>query len=102
MSISFSMPTHDDEFSGLDFAAGVLTGARSFRIDKLGRLTGVNVPQVWTPGENTASCRKDDLRGGGITRRLGREHLRFRRWDSQSLRGHQMTVATCRNKEVAP
>lgn len=48
------------EFSGIDFATGVVTGVRSFKIDKLGRLTGINYPQVWKPGENLAECRKKD------------------------------------------
>jgi hypothetical protein len=46
-----------NEFSGVGFAAGVVTGVRSFEVDKLGRLTGVTVKQIWKPGENTAECR---------------------------------------------
>ena len=57
-----------DEFSGIDqmiepamqeagFAVGVVRGVRSFKIDKLGRLTGVNYQAVWMPGENHAECR---------------------------------------------
>lgn len=61
------------EFAGVDylatpeveeagFAAGSVKGARSFKIDKLGRLTGVHHAQVWKPGENEAACkrRQDD------------------------------------------
>lgn len=46
----------DEEFS-LALGMGVVTGARSFLIDALGRLTGVAYPQVWTPGENVAVCK---------------------------------------------
>ncbi|GAA4774361.1 hypothetical protein [Microbacterium gilvum] len=57
-----------DEFSGktvlnlpeledVGFSAGVVRGVRSFRVDKLGRLTGVHHKQIWTPGENEAMCR---------------------------------------------
>lgn len=45
------------EFSGKEFAAGVARGARSFRVDALGRLTGVSYRVVWTPGENEATCK---------------------------------------------
>lgn len=46
------------EFDGkqADFAPGVVTGTRSFAVDKLGRLLGVAYAAVWTPGENTAKC----------------------------------------------
>lgn len=59
-----------DEFSGIDqmiepvameeagFAVGVVRGVRSFKIDKLGRLTGVTYDQIWRPGENAAECRR--------------------------------------------
>jgi hypothetical protein len=52
-----------DEFSGPAFAEGVVRGARSWNVDKLGRLTGVTFKQVWRPGENTAECRarEDDF-----------------------------------------
>lgn len=49
-----------DEFGGFGFALGQVRGARSFDVDKLGRLTGVTFKQVWRPGENTAECRKGD------------------------------------------
>lgn len=48
------------EFSGFGFAPGVVRGARSFKIDKLGRLTGIHYAQVWRPGENEAECRKGE------------------------------------------
>jgi hypothetical protein len=46
------------EFDGnrADFAPGVVTGTRSFDVDKLGRLRGVAYNSVWLPGENTAEC----------------------------------------------
>lgn len=50
----------DPSFSGLEFAAGTAKGARSFRVDELGRLTGIHFPQVWTPGENVAECRASE------------------------------------------
>jgi len=37
-----------------------MTGARSFRVDKLGRLTGIHFPQIWKPGENVAECRAEN------------------------------------------
>jgi len=46
----------DPRFSGKEFAAGSVKGARSFRIDIYGRLTGIHYRQVWTPGENEATC----------------------------------------------
>lgn len=49
-----------EEFGGRGFAAGSVKGARSWNIDKLGRLIGVTYPQVWVPGENHAACRKTD------------------------------------------
>lgn len=39
-----------------DFVAGVVTGTRSFGVDKLGRLLGVTYPSIWVPGENEAKC----------------------------------------------
>lgn len=46
------------EFDGRtrDFAAGVVTGTRSFDVDKLGRRVGVAFATVWRPGENVARC----------------------------------------------
>lgn len=46
----------DVRFSGKEFAANSVKGARSFRIDALGRLTGVSFKKVWMPGENTSEC----------------------------------------------
>lgn len=55
------------EFSDREFVAGSLTGIRSFRIDPLGRLTGVSQQTVWRPGENRAECLKVTMRlGGGL------------------------------------
>lgn len=48
----------ESEFAGFALAIGVVRGARSFEVDKLGRLTGIHYPQVWVPGENVAECRK--------------------------------------------
>lgn len=50
----------EQEFGLISFALGVVTGARSFKVDKLGRLTGIHYPQIWTPVENVAECRKRD------------------------------------------
>lgn len=51
-------PRPAGEFDGkqADFAAGVVTGTRSFEVDKLGRLLGVAYKAIWTPGENVAKC----------------------------------------------
>lgn len=48
------------DFSDRPFVAGVITGLRAFRIDPLGRLTGVVHRDVWTPGENVGVCHKSD------------------------------------------
>lgn len=44
------------DFSDRPFVAGALTGLRAFRVDSLGRLTGITYKDVWTPGENVAQC----------------------------------------------
>jgi hypothetical protein len=49
-----------EEFTGLGFAPGSVKGVRSFKVDKFGRLTGVTFEKVWTPGENSAECLRDD------------------------------------------
>jgi hypothetical protein len=54
------------EFSDRPFVAGSLTGIRSFKIDNLGRLTGVSLTKVWTPGDNTAKCYREDYSRGGL------------------------------------
>lgn len=54
------------EFGGIGFALGTVRGARSFQVDKLGRLTGVSYSQVWRPGENDAECRKADASIGSF------------------------------------
>lgn len=51
------------DFSDRTFVAGSLFGLRSFKTDSLARLTGVTVPQVWTPGENLAECKRPDNSG---------------------------------------
>lgn len=68
----------DGEFDGkrAEFAAGVVTGTRSFDVDNLGRLLGVSFRAVWLPGENEAKCMERDdadyyrqvLLGGSPTR----------------------------------
>lgn len=45
------------DFSDRPFVAGSLTGVRSFRVDSLGRLTGVHQRTVFMPGENVGECR---------------------------------------------
>lgn len=45
------------DFAGLEFAPGEVFGSRSFKVDQLGRLTGVAYETVWRPGENTAECK---------------------------------------------
>lgn len=61
--INFSIGTvasePDPQFSGKEFAIGVARGARSFKVDRLGRLTGIHYTQVWTPGENHSECRAE-------------------------------------------
>ncbi|AKU15781.1 hypothetical protein [Luteipulveratus mongoliensis] len=47
------------DFSDRPFAAGSMFGLRAFRVDGLGRLTGVSHQSVWTPGENVAECLQD-------------------------------------------
>ena len=51
----------NNEFSGIDFALGSVRGTRAFDVDELGRLTGVALKQIWTPGENLAECRRADF-----------------------------------------
>jgi len=48
-------------FSDRPLYTGTLTGIRSFKVDDYGRLTAVNYPGVWTPGENVATCRSDAI-----------------------------------------
>lgn len=65
-----------NEFGGIGLALGVVTGVRSFRVDKLGRLTGIHYKQVWTPGENEAECRKEEVNNwGGISARMLNQYL---------------------------
>lgn len=54
------------DFTGYEFALGSVFGVRRFRVDRLGRLTGVHVRDVWTPGENVATCRTYTFRFAGV------------------------------------
>lgn len=47
-----------NEYSGLPFAVGTVTGGRSWTVDTMGRLVG-NYGQIWRPGENVAVCPKN-------------------------------------------
>lgn len=47
-----------DQFDSRGFVPGVFRGARSFRIDPDGFLTGIVYRSVWTPGVNTAECKQ--------------------------------------------
>lgn len=55
----------ETRFSGKEFAVGTAKGARSFRVDSLGRLTGIHFRQVWVPGENVAECKADHPHAAG-------------------------------------
>lgn len=59
------------DFDGYGFVAGSVNGIRSWRVDQLGRLTGVTVREVWRPGVNAAECHKDTMRSGNPFVRLG-------------------------------
>lgn len=72
------------EFDGASFAAGVVTGTRSFDVDKLGRLVGVSYSVVWTPGENQAKCMFRDEFGAMLYGR-GRPELREARREPHSI-----------------
>lgn len=47
------------DFSDRPFVAGSLVGLRAFAVDPLGRLVGPSYPQIFTPGDNEAECKKD-------------------------------------------
>lgn len=47
------------DFSDRPFVAGSLVGLRAFAVDRLGRLVGPSYPQIFTPGDNEAECKKD-------------------------------------------
>lgn len=49
------------ECSGPEFAVGSLRGVHTWSVDRLGRLVGISYPQVWTPGENVATCRLNEI-----------------------------------------
>ncbi len=55
--LTTSTVTPMGEFTAPGFSIEPVRGARSFDVDKLGRLRGVTYDQVWTPGENEATCR---------------------------------------------
>lgn len=57
------------DFSDRPFVAGSLVGLRAFRIDPLGRLTGVTHRDVWTPSENVAVCHREPYDDGATERR---------------------------------
>lgn len=83
----------DLDFAGLDFCAGVVRGARSFRLDDSGMLTGIVYRQVWTPGENLAICRK-------LETFLPASRLQFERNNPQDTRyqtGPNDSMMTCRH-----
>lgn len=61
------MPAND--FNGRPFYAGTFTGVRSFKVDRLGRLTGVGVQEVFRPGENVARCAGPGIMLGGTLAR---------------------------------
>lgn len=48
----------NEVYTGLGFALGSVRGARAFRVDEHGMLRGIFYRQAWTPGENTAVCRR--------------------------------------------
>lgn len=45
-------------YGDLELVAGAFRGARSFKVDRLGRLGAKHQPHIWTPGENLAACLK--------------------------------------------
>lgn len=51
----------EEQFDSRGFYLGPFRGARSFKIDDAGFLTGVVYPQRWTPGVNKAVCRRRDF-----------------------------------------
>lgn len=44
------------EGTDLEFIPDKMVGLRSFRVDSLGRLTGISHQVIWTPGENQSVC----------------------------------------------
>lgn len=60
------------DFTGIPFVAGDVRGVRTWSVDPLGRLISPSYRTVWTPGENAASCKKDEGAGiwGNMTFRL--------------------------------
>lgn len=54
------------DFSDRPLVADSITGVRSFKVDSLGRLTGVSHTEVWRPGVNEGKCA--DGNGGFYSR----------------------------------
>lgn len=48
------------DFNSAEFVVGTTKGIRVWRADSLGRLTGWTHRQVWTPGENVATCKRGE------------------------------------------
>jgi hypothetical protein len=48
----------EEVYGGIGFALGSVTGARAFRVDSGGWLTGLYYKSRWLPGDNVARCRK--------------------------------------------
>jgi hypothetical protein len=46
------------DFEGRPLAIGEVYGVRQWTVDSLGRLCGLSYPQIWTPGENQAECKR--------------------------------------------
>lgn len=54
------------DFSDRPLVAGSLIGLRAFGVDKLGRLTSIYHPAVFTPDVNEAVCRKSAYNSSGV------------------------------------
>lgn len=66
-----------EEFSGIELVPDTIKGVRSFSVDTYGRLTGIHHSQVWTPGENLATCDMTSLERGHLASRDGRTQFDF-------------------------
>jgi hypothetical protein len=51
-----SVEGFDGHVEDFELALGHVTGVRGFKVDDLGRLTGVTIREVFRPGPNTATC----------------------------------------------
>jgi mannose-6-phosphate isomerase-like protein (cupin superfamily) len=56
------------DFDDRPLAVGTITGLRSFKVDSLGRLTGVSYPEPWKPGTNRATCHVNTEFGRSLQR----------------------------------